>query len=193
MNAPKNPAEAPQVTIRPVEPGDTSGIRSLLAQMPHWESARQGPFRDEGIVAVDNRGHIVGWLAGNHSSFAWLNTSGYDMPEDWCCSFIEWLLVDSTCRSAGIGSSLMEAFALDSSAAGRDTIIASPQSGEDERALLAFYYRLGYRRTESGHVHRGPWGPHEDVPLPAPGIRTPAPALSAKAQAIICHYKEALG
>lgn len=195
MNAPKNPAETYPVTIRLVEPADSPGIRSLLAQMPRWESAAHSLSHNQGLVAVDDQGWIMGWLSGHHNSFAWESTSGYNMPEDWCCSFVEWLLVDKDCRSAGIGTSLMERFAQQSSEAGRDTIIASPQAGEDERALLEFYYRLGYLRTNSGHVHRGPHGPREPSPLPEADMGTGdwPRSLSPEVQAIMRQYRGSLG
>ncbi|MFF3038890.1 GNAT family N-acetyltransferase [Arthrobacter citreus] len=166
MNAHKNPAETYPVTIRPAEPRDSAGIRSLLAQMPRWETAAKRVSCNQGLVAVDDQGCIVGWLSGHHDSLAWENFPGYNMDEDWHCSFIQWLLVDENCRSAGIGAALMTRFARESSEAGRDTIIASPQAGERERSLVDFYYRLGYLRARSGHVHRGPWGPQEHCPLP---------------------------
>ncbi|WP_066299492.1 GNAT family N-acetyltransferase [Arthrobacter luteolus] len=119
------------------------------------------------------------------------------MPEDWRCSFVEWLLVDKDWRSAGIGGALMERFALESSEAGRDTIIVSPQAGDDEQALLKFYYRLGYRRTVSGHVHRGPHGQQEHTPLPEDEMeamsRTVSPTEAAELEEIMRRYRGSLG
>lgn len=192
MNVPRNPAETYPVTIRPAEPRDSAGIRSLLAQMPQWETAANSLSRNQGLVAVDDQGCIVGWLSGHHKSFAWEGISGYNMPEDWCCSFVTWLLVDKDCRSAGIGAVLMERFAQQSSEAGRDTIITSPQAGEDERVLLEFYYRLGYRRASSGHVHRGPHGPREHIPLPEDDMRPVSQPESPEVQAIMRRYRESL-
>lgn len=184
MSMSSGPSRKRDVTVRFAEPADHPGIRALLTQMPGWASATRGAYRDENLVAIDDKEQIVGWLMGNHVSEAWRNISGYDMPEDWYCSYITWVLVDEDCRSNGIGAILMEAFSLESSAAGRDTIVASPQSGEHERALLRFYNRMGYRRAESGQVHRGPWGPQDDVPLQEPEVRSTPSAFDAQAAAI---------
>ena len=192
MNAPINPAETYPVTIRPAEPRDSPGIRTLLTQMPRWESAAHRLSRSQGLVAVDDQGRIIGWLSGHHNSPAWENIPGYNMHEDWRCSFVEWLLVDENCRSTGIGASLLERFALESSEAGRDTIIASPQAGEHERVLLEFYYRLGYRRASSGHVHRGLHGPREHISLPEDDMRPVSQPESAEVQAIMRRYRESL-
>lgn len=129
MSASGDLAGRNRVSIRSAEPADYPGVRTLLTQMPRWEDATHGAFRDENIVAIDDQGQIVGWLAGNHVSEAWRNIPGYDMAEEWRCSYIAWVLVDEGCRSAGVGAMLMEAFARDSAVAGRDTIVASPPIG----------------------------------------------------------------
>lgn len=193
MRASRDHAGTNRVSIRSAEPADYPGVRALLTQMPRWGNATHGAFRDKNIVAIDDQGQIVGWLMGNHVSEAWRNIPGYDMAEGWRCSYITWVLVDEGCRSAGVGSSLMEAFSLDSAAAGRDTIVASPQSGEHELALLRFYSRMGYRRAESGQVHRGPWGSPVDVPLPEPEVRSTPSAPDPQAEAAILEYMRALG
>lgn len=181
------------MSIRSADPDDYPGVRALLTQMPSWGDATHGAFRDENIVAIDDQGQIVGWLMGNHVSEAWRNIPGYDMTEEWLCSYITWVLVDEGCRSAGVGAMPMEAFAHNSAAAGRDTIVASPQSGEHELALLRFYSRMGYRRAESGQVHQGPWGPPDDVPLPEPELRSEPSAPDPQAEAAIHEYMRALG
>ncbi|EMQ96729.1 GNAT family N-acetyltransferase [Paeniglutamicibacter gangotriensis] len=181
------------VSIRSAGPADFPGVLTLLTQMPRWRNATHGAFRDENIVAIDDQGQIVGWLMGNHDSEAWRNVHGYDMVEGWRCSYITWVLVDKGCRSAGVGAMLMETFAHDSASAGRDTIVASPQSGEHELALLRFYSRMGYRRAESGQVHRGPWGSPVDVPLPEPEVRSAPSAPDPQAEAAISEYLRKLG
>lgn len=197
MNTSEIPATTHPVNIRRAEQGDFPGIRSLLDQMPQWHTAAQSLPRRHGLVALDDHGRVVGWLAGHHLSYAWEGVSGYDRPSDWRCSFVEWLLVDEDSRSTGIGAALMERFAIESSEAGRDTIIVSPQAGDDEQALLKFYSRLGYRRTVSGHVHRGPHGQQEDTPLPEDEMeavsRTVSPAEAAELEEIMLRYRGSLG
>ena len=192
------PLPAHAVTLRPAGPGDFPGIRSLLDQMPQWQTVAQSLPYSRGLVAVDGHGRVLGWLAGHHDSYAWESVSGYDRPSNWRCSFVEWLLVDEDCRSAGIGAALMERFAIESSEAGRDTIIVSPQAGDDEQALLKFYYRLGYRRTVSGHVHRGPHGQQEDTLLPEDEMEAVSrtmlsPAETAELEEIMRRYRGSLG
>lgn len=119
MSTPGDLAGRNRVSIRPAEPVDNPGVRALLTQMPRWGDATHGAFRDENILAIDDQGQIVGWLTGNHVSEAWRNIPGYDMAEEWRCSYITWVLVDEGCRSAGVGAMLMEAFAHDSATAGR--------------------------------------------------------------------------
>lgn len=182
-----------QVTIRPAGPADIPGVRDLLAQMPRWDSAHRSMLRDEDLIALNSEGKVIGWLMGNHVSEAWKNVIGYEMADSWLCSYIAWLLVDGSYRSNGVGSRLMEAFRRNSVAAGRDTITASPQSGEDEEKLLSFYSRLGYRRAASGQVHRGPWGPPENVPLPKSEVNSRSSAPDPEAEAIMQEYVRRLG
>ena len=181
------------VKVRPAVPRDLPAVHELLTQMPGWGSPLRYGFRDENLVAIDHRGQVIGWLNGNHVSEAWCGVLGYDMPENWRCSFIIWVIVDEVHRSAGVGRMLMDTFARDSAAAGRDTIVVSPQSGDDELALLRFYSRQGYRRAESGQVHRGPHGPQDDIPLPMQEEwaepSTPAP----ENEAAINEYMRKLG
>lgn len=158
------------VRIRHAVPEDLSGVRELLTQMPDWRSALRSRFVDENIVAVDESGLIVGWLNGNHVSTNWQVIDGYEMAPGWRCSYINWLLVDDKFRGHDIGPRLVRLFARDSAASDRDTIIASPQSGDDEQKVLRIYSRLGFRRAESGHVHTGPHGPQDDVPLTEPEV-----------------------
>lgn len=157
-------------TIRDATAEDFQGVRDLLAQMPEWHVALGTKFTLENIVAVDDTGVIVGWLNGDHRSAAWQAIEGYEMPRGWRCSYISWLLVDENCREDKIGRRLVEYFARDSSAAGRDTIVASPQAGSDEHKLLQFYSDLGFRRAASGQVHWGPYGPQENVSLTRPEV-----------------------
>lgn len=152
-------------TIRDATAEDFQGVRDLLAQMPEWHVALGTKFIMENLVAVDDFGSIVGWLNGDHHSASWQAIDDYEMPRGWRCSYIGWLLVDEGCRENNIGHDLVEYFARESSAAGRDTIVASPQAGSDEHKLLQFYSDLGFRRAASGHVHWGPYGPQENVPL----------------------------
>jgi GNAT superfamily N-acetyltransferase len=179
--------------IRQALPEDLPGVHELLAQMPGWGNPLLYGFKDENLVATDHRGQIIGWLNGNHVSQAWCGVLGYDMPEDWLCSYVTWLLVDEEHRSVGIGRRLMEAFARDSAAAGRDTVVASPQSGDDELALLRFYARRGYRRAESGQVHRGPHGPQDDVPLPVQEKWVESSTPDPESEAAINEYMRKFG
>lgn len=88
---------------------------------------------------------------------------------------------------------LMETFARDSATAGRDTIVASPQSGDDELALLRFYSRQGYRRAESGQVLKGPHGPPDDIPLPMQEEWVEASTPDPESEAAINEYLRKLG
>lgn len=151
--------------IRYATSEDLPGVKELLAQMQIWKNPLGPHFVDENFVAVDRSGQIVGWLNGDHHSAGWQAIDGYDMPGHWRCSFINWLLVDESCRGNEIGKDLVDHFARGASDEGRDTIVASPQSGSNEQKLLEFYSRLGFRRAASGQVHWGPHGPQEDVPL----------------------------
>lgn len=177
------------IVARPVH---LPGIRTLLRQEPDWVAGSNGDLLDQSLVAVDLGGRILGWLMGNHHSRAWTNIDGYNVPADWQCSFINWLLVDSRHRrTSGIGSRLLHAFAEDSRRAGNDTIVLSPSGGDDELGVISFYEANGYRRAPSGHMHRGPHGPSGNFPL-----ETPPPGWSDSKDAYgnaILEYKRRLG
>lgn len=183
----------PGVAVRRATEDDLPAIRRLVNQMPGWRIADRIDLKDENLVAVDRGGRVVGWLRGNHVSQAWVNVDGYEADDGWLCSYITWLLVDEVARGNGIGGMLLERFAQDSESAGRDTIIASPQSGDHEVELLAFYARHGYRRAASGQVHRGPWGPSEDVPAPQWPEAGPDPDYGEEGEEIIREYRRMLG
>lgn len=173
-------------------PVDLPGIRTLLRQEPDWNIRPNGDFLDQSLVAVDLRGRVLGWLMGNHHSRAWTNIDGYNVPADWQCSFITWLLVDNRYRrTSGVGSRLLRVFAEDSRRAGNDTIILSPSGGDDEPGVISFYEKNGYRRAPSGQMHRGPHGPSDNFPL-----ETAMPARSDSTDACgeaIVDYKRRLG
>lgn len=170
---------------------DLLGIHTLLRQQPEWSIGSHGVLWDQSIVAVDAHGRVLGWLMGNHDSRAWTNIDGYNVPEDWQCSYITWLLVDEKHQSSGIGSRLLDAFARDSCGAGNDTIVLSPSAGDDEPRVISFYANNGYRRAPSGQMHRGPHGPEDDFPLQT-GLLIGSDSSGAGDEAIQ-EYKRRLG
>lgn len=187
------PGAAHGITVRRAVKDDLPKIRRLVSQMPSWCLTDRIDLRDENLVAVGRGGRVVGWLRGNHVSQAWANVDGYAADDGWLCSFITWLLVDESSRGDGIGGQLLGKFAQDSELAGRDTIIASPQSGKHEAELLAFYARNGYRRAASGQVHRGPHGPTASVPLPGPSEPVTDDDYGEDGEKIIREYRRRLG
>jgi ribosomal protein S18 acetylase RimI-like enzyme len=170
---------------------DLPGVQALLRQKPGWPIGSNGVVRDQSLVAVDAVGRVLGWLMGNHDSQAWTNIDGYNVPEDWQCSYITWLLVDEKHRSSEIGSRLLRAFEEDSCAAGNDTIVLSPSAGDDETAVISFYEKNGYRRAPSGQMHRGPHGPTDHFPLQI-ALPTWSDSSGAGGEAIL-EYKRRLG
>lgn len=185
--------ESNQVTIRRTKHTDIPGVHDLLKQMPRWHGDHTSLSRGNNLVALNGHGQVIGCLMGNHDSEAWRNVTGYEMANGWLCSYITWLLVDHHYRSQGVGSRLVEAFRRESAVSGQDTIIASPQSGEKERKLLSFYSRLGYRRAASGQVHRGPWGPSENVALPTSEVNFALSAPDPETETFIQEYARKLG
>lgn len=169
---------------------DLVGIHTLLEQQPEWSLGSTGVVRDQSIVASDANGRVLGWLMGNHDSQAWTNIDRYNVPTDWQCSYITWLLVDEKHRSSGVGSRLLGAFAEDSYGAGNDTIVLSP-SGYDEPRVISFYGNNGFRRAPSGLMHRGPHGPRDHFPLQT--VLLIGSDSSGAADEAIQEYKRRLG
>lgn len=180
-----------EIDIRRAERTDLPSVLKLIRQNSEWHIASGSVEIDESIVALNEVQQVVGWLMGNHKSLAWTNIDGYLMPEDWECSFVTWLLVDEQHKHQRIGSNLLFAFEEESSAVGTDTIVLSPSAGADEMGVITFYEKNGYKRVESGHMHKRPHGPMDSFPLPTP-VSTPR-RLGEVGEEAILEYQRILG
>lgn len=180
-----------EIEIRRAERTDLPSMLKLIRQNSEWHIAPGSVGIDDSIVALNEVQQVVGWLMGNHKSLAWTNIDDYLMPEDWECSFVTWLLVDEQHKHQRVGSKLLLAFEEESSAVGNDTIVLSPTAGAEEMGVITFYEKNGYRRAESGHMHKGPHGPMDSFPVPTP-VSTPR-RLSKVGEDAILDYKRILG
>ena len=133
------------VTIRPMRTEDAdrvlaiyqagvdTGNASFESTAPLWEAFDAGKLPEHRLVAVDEHGTVIGWVAVSRVS-----------PKPVYAGVVEHsVYVDPAARRNGVGRALLDALIASTEAAGIWTI----QSGvfPENAASLAFHQRAGFR------------------------------------------------
>ncbi len=149
-------------TIRAMEPADWPAVEAIYragiatgqatfeSEPPSWEAFDAGKVRDVRLVAVDDDGSVIGWVAASPVSArpayrGVIEHSIYISP-DW--------------RGHGIGRDLLAAFLKQTAAAGYWTVQSS--IFRENTASARLHERAGFRTV--GHRDRIAlmgYGPHE--------------------------------
>jgi GNAT superfamily N-acetyltransferase len=140
-----------QLTIRNAALADAARIAALATQLGYPSSTKQALERLRALpqdgshvvfVAEDGAGRVVGWAHACALHFV-----GSDLRAE-----LGGLVVDESCRSAGVGKALMAR--VEDWAREKGLPAVSLRSNIIRGPAHAFYEKLGYTRTKTQHAFR---------------------------------------
>lgn len=137
--------------LRIYQAGIDAGQATFESQAPSWAEFDAGRLPDHRLVAVDDDGSVVGWVAVSAVSSRCVYAGVVEHS----------VYVDPAAQGRGVGRALLEALIASTEAAGIWTI----QSGifPENTASLALHRRAGFRvvgvreRIGQHAVHGGRW------------------------------------
>ena len=131
---PMTPADWPAVRAI-YEQGIATGIATFETAAPTWEAWDAAHRPAHRLVARDDQGRILGWVA----------VGSYSTRRVYAGVVEESVYVAADARGRGVGRALLEQLIAETEAAGIWTLQAGIQAEND--ASLALHERVGFRRV----------------------------------------------